>query len=185
MSIQDKEIRYLTMNTKQQDSRMVDEKNHLRNNNQRKSRKKCIGAKDRGTISRQKEMEYIFQSSEIYWIVNQVKFVVIVPIPCHDSFSVNVSANRGQLFTVLGFLSRKNWTKIALIRDDVIKIYPSVKPRLGGDRFAWFVWRKLLSLCCQFVNFLFELPQWLYKLFRDMEIKKSNPHGFDCPLHKN
>ena len=28
---------------------------------------------------------------------------------------------------------------IALIRDDVTKISHNVKPRLGGDRFAWFV----------------------------------------------
>ena len=28
---------------------------------------------------------------------------------------------------------------IALIRDDVTKISRNVKPRLGGDRFAWFV----------------------------------------------
>ena len=29
--------------------------------------------------------------------------------------------------------------QIALIRDDVTKISRNVKPRLGGDRFAWFV----------------------------------------------
>ena len=28
---------------------------------------------------------------------------------------------------------------IALIRDDVRKISRNIKPRLGGDRFAWFV----------------------------------------------
>ena len=46
--------------------------------------------------------------------------------------------DRQNLFVIAGFVSTY-FTVIALIRDDVKKISRNVKPRLGGDRFAWFV----------------------------------------------
>ena len=68
---------------------------------------------------------------------------------------------------------------IALIRDDVTKISRNIKPRLGGDRFAWFVdvLGKILRCSCLFFHFLFEMPQWCIAYVctnsSDMEIKKS------------
>jgi len=68
---------------------------------------------------------------------------------------------------------------IALIRDDVTKISCNVKPRLGGDCFAWFVevLGKIIGCSCLFVHFLFEMSQWCIGYgctnSSDMEIKKS------------
>ena len=60
---------------------------------------------------------------------------------------------------------------IALIRDDVTKISRNVKPRPGGDRFAWFVdvLGKIFRCSCfsLFVrNASMVYCLWLYKLFR-------------------
>ena len=60
---------------------------------------------------------------------------------------------------------------IALIRDDVTKISRNVKPRLGGDRFAWFVdvLGKIFRCSC-FLLFVRNASMVyclrLYKLFR-------------------
>ena len=59
------------------------------------------------------------------------------------------------------------------------QISRNVKPRLGGDRFAWFVdvLGKILRCSCLFSHFLFEMPQWCIAYgctnSSDMEIKKS------------
>ena len=59
------------------------------------------------------------------------------------------------------------------------KISRNVKPRLGGDRFAWFVYvlGKILRCTCLFFHFLFEMPQLCIAYgcanSSDMEIKKS------------
>ena len=70
-------------------------------------------------------------------------------------------------------------TVIALIHDDVTNISRNVKPRLGGDRFAWFVdvLGKILRCSCLFFHFLFEMPRWCIAYgctnSSDTEIKKS------------
>ena len=71
---------------------------------------------------------------------------------CPDHFGINFSDISERFRTVnlisqsifLGKFhgSRDFWTLanvIAVILDDITKISRNVKPRLGGDRFAWFV----------------------------------------------
>ena len=64
---------------------------------------------------------------------------------------------------------------------DITKISLYVKPRLGCDRFAWFVdvLGKILRCSCLFFHFLIEMPQWCiaYRCTNSsgMKIKKALP----------